>query len=182
LMNPNRSTASMLFATAVMALGIVLVELPCTAGFPMIWTNIVAQHNVSTTMFIALFLTYMIIYLIDEIVVFASVILTLKASKFEEKHGRILKLIGGMIMLALAFALVFLPDVMNSVLGSIYVFVIATILSFIIMFVHRRILPKYGIKIGTEALEYKDLNDKKTYNEYKNSNNKKENKKRGAKK
>ncbi len=160
LMNPNRSTTSMLFATAVMALGIVLVELPCTAGFPMIWTNIISQNDVSRTMFIALFLMYMIIYLIDEIVVFAGVALTLKASKFEEKHGRILKLIGGMIMLALAFSIVFLPDVMNSVLGSIYVFSIATILSFIIMFVHRKILPKYGIKIGTETLEHKDLNKK----------------------
>ena len=159
LMNPNRSTVSMLVATAIMALGIVLVELPCTAGFPMIWTNIISQNNVSGTLFVELFLVYMIIYLLDEIVVFIGVTLTLKASKFEEKHGRILKLIGGMIMLALAFALVFMSELMNSLLGSIYVFGIATITSFLIIFIHRKILPKYGIKIGSEFKEHKNLEE-----------------------
>ncbi len=159
IMDPNKSTLSMMIATALMALGIVLIELPCTAGFPMIWTNILAENNVVGGAFFSLLALYLIIYLIDELIVFTTATITLRASKFEEKHGRILKLVGGVIMLALAVSLIFFPDVMNSILGSIYVFGIAILVSFIIIWLHRKVLPKYGIKIGTEDLKNKTLNE-----------------------
>ena len=44
----------------------------------------------------------MLIYLLDEIAVFAVAAISMKAARVEEKHGRLLKLISGMIMLALA--------------------------------------------------------------------------------
>ncbi len=44
----------------------------------------------------------MFIYQLDEMAIFGTVVVTLKASKLEEKHGRILKLIGGTLMLTLA--------------------------------------------------------------------------------
>ncbi|HOI18614.1 MAG TPA: hypothetical protein PLX15_02010 [Candidatus Woesearchaeota archaeon] len=156
IMDPNKSTISMILATALMALGVTLVELPCTAGFPMIWTNIVSSSNVPITTFGLLFLLYILIYLVDELVVFIGVALTLKASKFEEKHGRILKLIGGMIMLSLAFALLFLPDMMNSVKGSLYVFGSALLISIAILLIHRKLLPRLGVKIGSEEIEVAD--------------------------
>ncbi len=160
IMDPNKSTLSMMIATALMALGIVLIEIPCTAGFPVIWTNILAENNVVGNTFFMLLALYLIIYLLDELTVFIAATITLQASKFEEKHGRILKLIGGLIMLALAISLLFFPEIMNSILGSIYVFGIAIIVSFIIIWIHRKILPKYGIKIGTEELKNKSLNKK----------------------
>jgi glutaredoxin len=172
LMDPNKSTISMIIATILMALGTVLVELPCTAGFPMIWTNIIAQHNISKTLFLSLFLIYILIYLSLELIIFIGVVLTLRKSKFEEKHGRILKLIGGMIMLSLAFALVFMPELMNSITGSIYIFGIAGILSYLIILIHRKILPKYGIKIGTEKIE-KEYKKEETNKEKKNKEEKK---------
>ncbi|MGM5488432.1 MAG: glutaredoxin domain-containing protein [Nanobdellota archaeon] len=133
VMNPTRSTPGMLVATALMALGIVLVELPCTAGFPMIWTNILSQHEVSGVAFALLLGLYLLIYLIIELVIFFSAMFSLKATRFDEKHGRMLKLVGGMIMLALAYALVFKPDLMNSIMGTVYIFGTAIGLSVLIM-------------------------------------------------
>ncbi|MFO7710462.1 MAG: hypothetical protein R6V53_01730 [Candidatus Woesearchaeota archaeon] len=133
IMNPNRSTIGMLIATALMALGIVLVELPCTAGFPMIWTNIVSQHGVSSLAFALLLGLYLMIYLLIELVIFFTAMFSLKATRFDEKHGRALKLVGGMIMLALAFALVFMPELMNTIMGTIYIFGAAIGLSILIM-------------------------------------------------
>lgn len=159
IMDPSRSVGSMLVATAIMALGIVLVELPCTAGFPMIWTNILAQNNVAGITFAFLLGIYLLIYLLDELVVFSAATITLRASKFEEKHGRILKLIGGVIMLALAIALVFFPDVMNSISGSLILFGIAIVFSYTIILLHRKILPRFGIRIGSEFKENKTLDD-----------------------
>jgi thiol-disulfide isomerase/thioredoxin len=46
LLSGERSTAGLIGATAVMAAGIALVELPCTAGFPVLWTNIIAAQEV----------------------------------------------------------------------------------------------------------------------------------------
>ncbi len=150
IMKKDKSTWAMVFATAAMALGVVLVELPCTAGFPVIWTNIIAQHHIQGISFAFLLLLYLLIYLLDELIVVGAATLTLKASRFEEKHGRILKLIGGMIMLALALVMFINPDLMNSISTSLLVFVVAIIASLLIMFIHRKILPRFGVKVGTE--------------------------------
>ncbi|MDZ7798706.1 MAG: conjugal transfer protein TraF [Patescibacteria group bacterium] len=150
IMKKDKSTWGMMLATAAMALGVVLVELPCTAGFPVIWTNIIAQHHIQGIAFALLLALYLLIYLLDEVVVVGAATLTLKASRFEEKHGRILKLIGGMIMLALALVMFIKPDLMNNISTALLIFAMAIAVSFLLIFIHRKILPKFGIKIGTE--------------------------------
>jgi uncharacterized membrane protein HdeD (DUF308 family) len=120
-----------------------------------LWTNIIASHQVDTLAFILLLALYMVIFLADELIVFGSVVYTLKASKFEEKHGRILKLIGGMVMLALAIVLLIDPSLMNSLTNSLLIFGAAIFAAFIVLVLHRRILPHYGIYIGTETLPHK---------------------------
>jgi len=106
--------------SAVMAAGITLVELPCTAGFPVIWTNILSHHNLSWLAFSGLFLLYLFIYLLDELVVFTIAVITMKKSKFEEKHGRLFKLIGGIIMFILGIFLIINPEAMND-LGTVLI-------------------------------------------------------------
>jgi hypothetical protein len=80
----------------------------------------------------------------------------MKRSRFEEKHGRILKLIGGMIMLALAVTLVVAPDTMHSLGGTLAVFGGAIEASALILWLHRRVLPRFGVVIGTEELEVEE--------------------------
>lgn len=155
IMKEGKSTGAIILATAAMALGVVLVELPCTAGFPVIWTNIITQHHVQGIAFISLLLLYLTIYVLDEILVVGVAAFTLKRSRFEEKHGRLLKLIGGMIMLALGLVMLINPDLMHDLGGSLLVFGIAIIASFLLIFLHRKILPKFGIQIGTEENLFK---------------------------
>ncbi len=119
------SVPQLIIGSATMALGITLVELPCTAGFPMIWSSIMASHHPSTGTFTLLFIVYLLIYLLDELAIFLIVVFTLRMSKLEEKHGRFLKLVGGIIMLALAFVLIFNPMLLNDISGTIIVFVIS---------------------------------------------------------
>lgn len=152
LMHPGRSFPALVLGTVGLALGITLVELPCTAGFPMVWTGIVASKGVSTGYFWGLLALYLAIYLLDELIVFGSVVVTMRRSRLEEKHGRILKLIGGMIMLALALTLLVAPDTMHSLGGTLAVFGGAAAVTVLVLWLHRRILPRYGIVIGTEDL------------------------------
>ena len=132
IMRPDNSIPAMIGATALMALGITLVELPCTAGFPVIWSNLVAAQNPGTAAFVTLLLAYLLVYLSVELVIFFGAVFAMKQSRFEKKHGRLLKLIGGMIMLALAIMLAVDPKAMEDIGVTILVFGGAIFLSIII--------------------------------------------------
>lgn len=100
--------------------------------------------------FVLLLLLYMLIYQIDELGIFLVAVFTLKSSKLEEKHGRLLKLIGGMLMLALAVVMLVHPAWMNQVSSSLIVFGIAFAATGLVLLVHRKLLPQFGIRIGSE--------------------------------
>ncbi len=129
-------------ATVVFAGGIALIELTCIAGFPVIWSNLLASQNVDMLTFVLLLLVYMLVYLLDEMGIFLAAVFTLRASKLEEKHGRVLKLIGGVLMLTLAVVMLVDPGIMNEISGSVTVFGIALGLTGLILLVDRVILPK----------------------------------------
>jgi glutaredoxin len=151
LATPGRSTAALLGATVVMALGIALIELPCTAGFPVLWSSIVAGQGVSTGEFAGLLGLYMLVYLMDELVIFGTAVYTLRMSRMQETHGRALKLVGGMVMLALALTLLLDPGRMNSIGGSLAVFGAAFGATLLILVVHRWALPALGLVSGGRA-------------------------------
>ena len=150
IINKDMSTAGMVGATIIMALGVTLVELPCTAGFPVIWSNIAAQQGVRGIEFALLFVIYLTIYLGVEIVILATAVITLKKSVFEEKHGRILKLVSGVIMLVLAYGIVFAYDALGSLGGVLGLFGAAAVMIALVLILHRIILPRCGISFGSE--------------------------------
>ncbi|MCJ7695965.1 MAG: hypothetical protein MUO40_11150 [Anaerolineaceae bacterium] len=151
LVDASQSFWGLAGATVVMAAGVSLIEFSCTAGFPVLWTNLLVSQKTTAGMFVALLILYMLIYQLDEMVIFFASVFTLKASRMEEKHGRILKLIGGSLMLTLAFVMLVNPSWMNSLSKSLLIFAIAFGLAGLILLVHRRILPAFGIWIGSEA-------------------------------
>ena len=160
LMDASQSTGGLIVSTIVMAAGVSLVEFSCTAGFPVLWTNLLVSQQVSTGLFIALLILYMVIYQVDELVIFFASVFTLKSGHMEEKHGRILKLIGGSLMLVLAAVMLINPNWMNSLDKSLLIFAIALGLVLLILLVHRIILPSFGIWIGSE--KYENHKKKKT--------------------
>ena len=115
VINASDSLPALIGATIVMAAGVSLVEFSCTAGFPVLWTNLLVAQNVTALTFIALLALYMLIYQLDELGIFLAAVFSLRASKLEEKHGRILKLIGGTLMLTLAVVMLVNPSLMNSI-------------------------------------------------------------------
>jgi len=137
-------------ATIVLAAGVSLVEFACTAGFPVIWTNLLSAQKVAPLAFALLLLLYLFIYQLDELGIFMAAVISLKSTKIEEKHGRILKLIGGTLMLALAIAMLVDPFIMNNLNSSMIVFGGALAATLLILLLHRRILPAFGIYIGSE--------------------------------
>jgi thiol-disulfide isomerase/thioredoxin len=150
LISTEKSIWGLIGATVAMAAGVSLVEFSCTAGFPVLWTNILVASGVETGQFIGLLLVYMLIYQLDELAIFLTVVFTLKASRLEEKHGRILKLVGGTLMLTLALVMLINPDLLESLSSSLVIFAGAFGGAVLILLVHRRLLPALGVYIGTE--------------------------------
>ncbi len=150
LLRPDHSPASLVMATVAMALGIALVELPCTAGFPVVWSGLVAAHQPGLVQFVGLVALYLFFYLLIEVVVFLAALKSLKASRFQKRHGRILKLGGGMIMLMLALTLSIAPEFLNRLGGLVIVFAAALAFSLVVIVLHRRLLPRVGIRLGDE--------------------------------
>ncbi len=148
LMTNGRSPLALAGATMVMALGIALIELPCTAGFPVIWSGLLSTHEVSATAFAGLLIAYLVIYLLDELVVFFIAVAKLRIERFQENQARVLKLIGGVVMIALAIVLVTEPELMSQPGPAIGIFVAAFGVAGLIVLLHRRIAPKLGSETG----------------------------------
>ncbi len=72
----SHSLPALVGATFLMALGITLAEFPCTAGFPVVWTGILNTQGITGPTFGILFLIYMNIYLLNELLVFGTVSIT----------------------------------------------------------------------------------------------------------
>jgi len=151
VMDASQSFWGLAGATIIMAAGVSLVEFSCTAGFPVLWTNLLVAQQTEAALFILLLVIYMLIYQLDEMVIFFSAVFTLKSSKLEEKHGRVLKLVGGVLMLVLAGVMLINPELMNNLSASLIVFGLSFILVGLVLLIHRKILPAFGIWIGTEA-------------------------------
>ena len=150
LMTDGRSPLALAAATIVMATGIALIELPCTAGFPVIWSGLVSAQEIGTAAFLGLLVVYLVIYLLDELVIFFIAVAKLRIEKFQEGQARVLKLIGGVVMIALAGVLVTEPDIMSEAGPAIGVFIIAFAVAGLIVLIHRKLLPRLGVTIGDD--------------------------------
>lgn len=129
LADMDRSLPATLGGTAVLAVGVSLLETPCTAGLPLLWTNLIADRGVPTSGAVVLFLLYLLIFLIDELVIFAATVFTMRAAKMQEHHGQALQLIGGTLMLTLAVAMIAAPSAMESLGGTAIVFAVAAMVT-----------------------------------------------------
>ncbi|MFP4512280.1 MAG: thioredoxin [Acidimicrobiales bacterium] len=151
LARPGMGLPAALAGTVVLAGGIALIELPCTAGFPVIWSDLMRSADVSGAGFGSLLGVYLSIYLLDELVVFAAAVFTMRATKLQERHGRALKLVGGMVMVVIAVAIVFVPDAMESIGGVLAVFGVAVAASVALATAERALRPSSGVDGGARG-------------------------------
>ncbi len=148
VMNSSENVWAMIGATIALGLGVSLVEFSCTAAFPVIWSNLLVSQNASTLTFVLLLLLYMLIYQLDELIIFFVVVFTMKSSRMEEKHGQILKLFSGCLMVTLSLVMIIKPAWMNDLGHTLLVFGFAVLLTLFVLLLASKILPEFGIYIG----------------------------------
>jgi len=102
----------MIAGTIALAVTANLIELLCTAGFPAIYTRILTLQNFSTAQYYLYLGFYNAVYVIPLAVIVGVFAWKMGGRKLSEKEGRILKLIGGALMLALGLIMLFKPQLL----------------------------------------------------------------------
>ncbi len=108
----DRIPASAFIGTVALAVTANLIELACTAGFPAIYTRILTLRRLSLLSYYSYLVLYNFIYVIPLFMIVMIFSLTLGAHKFTDKSGRILKFIGGTLMLLLGVLLIYKPQLL----------------------------------------------------------------------
>lgn len=99
-----------ILGTVILAFSVNLFELLCSAGFPMIFTQILSMNQLSGFENLLYMLLYMLFYLIDDIIVFGIGMWTMKLTGFSTKYSKWSHLIGGMLMILIAVLMIFKPE------------------------------------------------------------------------
>lgn len=97
----------------VLAVSVNFVELACSAGLPFLFTQILAYNNLSlgtTYLYIGL---YVFFFLLDDLIVFAIAMITLKVTGISNKYGKVSQVVGGIIMIAIAVMLIWFPEIIK---------------------------------------------------------------------
>lgn len=95
-----------------------LVELPCTAGFPIIFTGILSGKGLENTASYYFYLAYYnLIYVLPLCVIVFIFIYTLKARQITQRQMEVIKFIGGVIMLLLGLVLLVNPGLLGLKIG-----------------------------------------------------------------
>jgi hypothetical protein len=97
-------------AVAALAVLVNLVELLCTAGFPAVYTAILSRQGLSGPAWFGYLALYDLAYIVDDSLVVGAAVFTFSRRRLQEREGRWLKLAGGLVMLALAVAMLLFPD------------------------------------------------------------------------
>jgi glutaredoxin len=100
-----RSLGAAIVGVIVLGLLVQVVEFLCTSGFPALFTRILTLRQLDTASYYGYLLLYNAAYMFDDVVVLAIGVTTLSNRRLQEKEGRWLKLISGVVMVALGIYL-----------------------------------------------------------------------------
>jgi glutaredoxin len=94
-----------LIGTVLLAVLVQVVELMCTSGFPALYTRILTLRQPEAFGYYAYLLLYDAAYMLDDVIVLAIGVVTLSQHRLQEKEGRWLKLLSGLVMVGLGIYL-----------------------------------------------------------------------------
>ena len=94
----------------LLAFAVNLVELICSAGFPVIYMQILAMSGLSWWQHYLYILLYIFVFMADDMIVFFVAMVTLKMTGVTTKYQRFSYLAGGVLMVAIGLLLVFKPE------------------------------------------------------------------------
>lgn len=99
-----------LIGIMLLAISVNVVELACSAGLPTMFIEILSLNNLSTFEYGIYMLLYMIMFMIDDIIIFIIAMTTLKVTGISNKYTKYSHLVGGIIMIIIGILMIFKSD------------------------------------------------------------------------
>ncbi len=126
------SLPAMLAAAVALALVANLYELICTAGFPMVYTRVLTLRQLPASHYYLYLLLYNAVYVLPLLAILGAFVYTLGRRRLQKHEGRVLKLLSGLMMLALGALLVLAPASLNNLWTALALLFAALVLTWLI--------------------------------------------------
>lgn len=97
----------------LLAFAVNLVELLCSAGFPAVFTQVLAINDLSNLARYGYILLYIFFFMLDDLLIFIIAMITLKITGLSTKYSRISNIVGGILMVLIGLLLIFKPEVLS---------------------------------------------------------------------
>jgi hypothetical protein len=85
----------------LLAFAVNLIELLCSAGIPAVYTQVLAMSELPVWHYYAYMLLYILVFLLDDLVVFFTAMITLHVTGLAATYSRWSHLIGGVVLVAI---------------------------------------------------------------------------------
>lgn len=92
-----------------LAVSVNAIELACSAGLPLLFTQILSMNSLSGIEYIFYMGLYIFFFLLDDLIIFTIAMVTLKATGISNKYRKYSHLIGGIIMFLIGILLIVKP-------------------------------------------------------------------------
>lgn len=99
-----------LIGVIALAISVNLIELACSAGLPVMFTQILVINDLSKIEYFIYIMVYIFFFLIDDLLIFIIAVSTMKVSGISVKYGKISKIVGGIILLLIGILLLLKPE------------------------------------------------------------------------
>jgi glutaredoxin len=93
-----------------LAIAVNMIELICSAGIPAVYTQVLALTPMPAWQYYGHLLLYNLVYMLDDIALFAIAATTLQLTGFGARYARASRLIGGVVLAAIGLMLLFRPQ------------------------------------------------------------------------
>lgn len=93
-----------------LAVSVNFIELTCSAGLPVVFTNLLALNNLSVLEYGFYLFLYILFFLIDDLLIFFIAMKTLKITGLSNKYAKYSHLIGGILMVLVGILMIFKPE------------------------------------------------------------------------
>ena len=106
----NKSFILSIIGIIIIASLVNLVELFCSMGLPIMFTEILSLNNLSANKYFFYIILYILFFMLDDIIIFAISMITLRETAISTKYNKYSHLIGGIIMILIGILMIFKPE------------------------------------------------------------------------
>ena len=97
---------------AALALAVNLIELVCSAGVPVVFTQVLAMRDLPAMAHYGYLLLYISVFLLDDTAIFVVAMVTMRSVASAGRYARLSHLIGGVVLICLGAILMLRPELL----------------------------------------------------------------------